>query len=70
MQNNLGHRIKTFIEKILYHFSREHCYNMRKDIFGMCHGVVGGDKYTDYLSYSCVDCPYFTEVPKEYIKRG
>lgn len=28
-------------------------------VFGMCSGQMGGDYETEYLSYSCMDCPYF-----------
>lgn len=27
-------------------------------VFGMCCGLVGGDRHTDYLSYECVSCPH------------
>ena len=26
---------------------------------GCCGGIVGGTKATEYLSESCIDCPYF-----------
>lgn len=29
---------------------------------GSCCGCWGGDWETDYLSYSCMDCPYFVET--------
>lgn len=28
-------------------------------VFGMCGGQMGGDYETEYLSYSCINCPYF-----------
>lgn len=44
------------------------CYedmeNRCEAISGTCWGQSGGDKYTDYLSYSCIDCPYFNNLFK------
>lgn len=50
-------------------FSKNQCYKQREKegtaIFGMCGGLVGGDKATDYLQYSCVDCKYYNfNLPK------
>lgn len=38
---------------------REKCFkdNSRN---GICYGCVGGDRYTNYLSYLCVDCPHLS----------
>lgn len=33
-------------------------------VFGMCGGVVGGDRSTEYLSIDCIDCPHYTPVPE------
>lgn len=39
------------------------CYEVMESrghaVFGMCSGQMGGDYETKYLSYSCLDCPYF-----------
>lgn len=32
---------------------------------GSCCGVFGGTEATDYLSESCIDCPYFVMPEKE-----
>lgn len=41
------------------------CYkdmeNRDAAVFGTCQGQSGSDKQTDYLSYSCIDCPYFNK---------
>ena len=62
-------KIRRFIDKVRYNFSRQSCYDeMEKRgiaIFGMCGGTVGGDKYTNSLSYSCIDCPYYVGFGKE-----
>lgn len=54
---------KDLIERIKLRWSKEQCYkNMEGHgiaAFGMCGGHVGGDKNTGYLSYDCIDCPYF-----------
>lgn len=34
------------------------CYKQHGNGDGTCDGAVGGDRFTDYLSYSCVDCAY------------
>ena len=56
-------RLKKLIKRIKYSFSRESCYKemekQRIAVFGMCGGLVGGDRYTNYLQYDCVDCPYY-----------
>ena len=64
-------KIHNFIDRIKYKFSRECCYDeMEKQgiaVFGMCGGTAGGDCNTDYLSYECIDCPYFVglEIHRE-----
>lgn len=32
---------------------------------GCCNGVVGGSRDTEYLSESCIECPYFILPDKE-----
>lgn len=48
--------------RLKYKFSKECCYHemeLRDFASGKrCGGLMGGDRFTDYLSYSCVDCPY------------
>lgn len=50
------------VKKLKYRLTYDDCYeNMRsKNVAGMgiCHGAVGGDTLTDYLSYHCINCPY------------
>ncbi len=49
-----------YIKNILY-LDNSKCFK----IYGngeTCDGVIGGDKYTNYLHYSCISCPYFTPV--------
>jgi hypothetical protein len=29
---------------------------------GVCNGLVGGDSWSDYLCYSCMDCPHLTWI--------
>ena len=57
-------KIKLLLRKIKYYLSREYCYDcMEREgsaVFGMCCGMAGGDFQSGYLSYSCMDCPYFT----------
>lgn len=55
----------NFIKKIRYKFSKDACYEaMHKRgyaFFQCCGGIAGGDKYTEYLSYACVDCPHYVD---------
>ena len=45
------------------------CYKRMKDegiaAHSCCCGSFGGDKHTNYLSYSCMRCPYLVLVRKE-----
>lgn len=56
------------IKRTFYTSYYDKCYEDMKNrgdtIFGTCCGQSGGDKYTDYLSYSCIDCPYFNNLFK------
>lgn len=63
----------NFIKKIRYQLSRDACYEVMHKrgyaFFQCCGGRAGGDKYTKYLSYDCVDCPYYVDgfSAKDYI---
>ena len=61
--------IRKFIKWLKYYFSHQWCYDQMEErgiaIFGCCNGVAGGSKATNYLSESCMDCPYFTLVDGE-----
>lgn len=64
-------RTKEWLKQIRYNWSLESCYKSMEDqgiaVFGMCGGVVGGDRSTEYLSIDCIDCidcPYYTPVPE------
>jgi hypothetical protein len=61
--------LKKFINWLKYHLSHEWCYDrMEKEgiaIFGCCCGVVGGGKQTNYLSETCMGCPYWTPIDRE-----
>lgn len=74
IMNLLKSWIKSKIDTIRYRMSRDHCYKMMEDrgiaVFGMCGGVVGGDRYTEYLSYECVDCPYHVFVDKKELNNN
>ena len=53
-------------EKMYKHYDR--CYAERESegvaVFGMCGGLLGGDKDTEYLSYDCIDCPYYVHYER------
>ena len=54
--------LKDFVKSFSKFWSKDTCYmEMEKQGIAKnqkCCGLVGGDRYTDYLSYTCVDCPY------------
>lgn len=38
--------------------SKNKCFNEHKDKDGKCHGLYGGDRFTDYLDYGCIGCEH------------
>lgn len=56
-------RIKNFLIWI-FDMDHERCYSRRRSQDGFtqedksCCGMVGGDRFTDYLCYSCIGYPY------------
>lgn len=56
------HKIKEFLKNIKYKLSKESCYDEMVGHgcarLGQCDGLSGGDRLSDYLSYSCIGCPY------------
>lgn len=54
------------------HFTSDYdkCYSERENeghaIFQCCAGMVGGTKSTNYLSETCIECPYLVLVVEEY----
>lgn len=65
----LINKIRKFFRKIKYSFSKDACYDLMleqgiaKD--SICNGINGGDKYTNYLHYDCIDCPYFRMMEED-----
>jgi hypothetical protein len=57
--------LKGIIERIRKHdtISRDKCYKEYGESNGKCYGICGGDKSTDYLSYSCMNCKYLAYNP-------
>lgn len=55
--------------KIAVMTDHDKCYSKMETqgiaVFGMCGGVVGGDKGTEYLDYKCIDCPYYVGFKEE-----
>lgn len=64
------HKIRKLVNRIKWRFSKESCYDqMEKQglaVLEMCQGKVGGDSTTEYLSYECIDCPYFVGFERKY----
>lgn len=55
-------KILDWFNRIRYRLSQESCYDEQEKlgnaVFHCCGGMTGGDKTTEWLQYSCVDCPY------------
>lgn len=47
-----------------YHMTKK-CYLEHHDIDGKCYGLAGGDKSTNYLQSSCIDCPNWKPLEEE-----
>lgn len=41
------------------------CFEEHIGEHGKCYGVYGGDKFTDHISYSCLDCPYLSIITED-----
>lgn len=58
--------IGRLVKRAFFTSYHEKCYERMEmegyAIFGSCVGQSGGDYNTEYLSYSCVGCPYFTRT--------
>ena len=65
---NIIKKLKELIQKIKHRFSYEFCYTEMEyrgiAAFGCCEGLTGGDKFSGYLQYDCIDCPYFVDTTK------
>ncbi len=55
-------KIKQLFNNILEIFEGDSCYSEMEEsgyaAMGCCGGMVGGDRNTDFLSYSCISCPH------------
>lgn len=56
------------MKRVFFTSFHDKCYEEMESrghaVFGMCSGQMGGDYETEYLSYSCLDCPYL------YLRKG
>lgn len=41
------------------------CYEENGNKDGTCCGLYGGDRYTEYLQYSCIGCKYWRYYEKD-----
>lgn len=41
------------------------CFEEHIGEHGKCYGLYGGDKFTDNISYSCLDCPYLSIITED-----
>ena len=57
-----------FIKDMLHELhTKDKCF-AQNNMNGVCYGKHGGDKYTEYYLYSCVDCPHLTLIFKEELQ--
>ena len=56
--------------KLKHHICRVYCFidNCSED--SSCRGLLGGDSLSDYVSYSCINCKYFTPILRTEIVKG
>lgn len=56
----------NILKKLMFRFSKEYCFDRMIKVGNVtknkrCGGLCGGDKQTNYLNYSCVDCKYLDD---------
>lgn len=39
--------------------AQKKCYEENGNKDGTCYGLYGGDRYTEFLQYSCIGCKYW-----------
>ena len=44
---------------------KDKCFEENKNEKGICYGLYGGDRGTEYHCYDCVDCPHLTIYSKK-----
>ena len=63
---------ESWFSKLRYNWSHERCYTdmdyAGRAASGCCGGLVGGDKSTNYLQYTCIGCPHHVEMDLSTIK--
>lgn len=56
----------AWVKKAKYRMSREYCYEeMQEKGYASqdgCCGLLGGDSWSDYTMYTCIDCPHYTPI--------
>ena len=59
-------KVKRIFNCVMELFSADTCYSeMEKEGYaamGCCGGMVGGDRNTGFLSYSCIGCPHLVLI--------
>lgn len=55
--------IDAIKEKHLEEFDK--CFEENIGEKGKCYGMYGGDKSTDNISYSCLDCPHLSILTED-----
>jgi hypothetical protein len=48
--------------KLKRHMDRINCFINNCSEDNSCHGLLGGDNLSDYTSYYCLNCEYFTPI--------
>ena len=48
----------------------EKCFEKHKNSDGVCYGLMGSNRNTEYLSESCIGCKYHTMPQETYRKEN
>jgi hypothetical protein len=61
-------KFKKVFHKIHLTGIQERCYtNMENQgiaAMGCCCGLAGGDRFSGFIQYQCIDCKYLTPITK------
>lgn len=73
MMKNFIISIKNLFKDFFTLWNYTSCYDRmelaKQAAYECCGGVAGGTRNIEYLSEMCIDCPYFTTIDIEYIKK-
>ena len=54
--------------KKFFDIGNDRCFEEHKNADGICYGLMGGDRNTDYLAETCVSCKHHTMFCRKILK--